>query len=137
MTSEVLFADTSYYIALVSPRDKHHAAATGFTRLFDGRIVTSSLILAGLGSFFAVGTGRRVFAQLDDMIRRDPAVEHVILSADEIDSAVQVFLERTDKEWSLTDCSSFHLMTQRNLRAALATDHHFRQAGFQTPLLNP
>lgn len=35
-----------------------------------------------------------------------------------------------DKEWSLTDCSSFVLMRERDVSEALAHDHHFEQAGF-------
>ena len=36
--------------------------------------------------------------------------------------------ERPDKEWSLTDCVSFHLMRERGLTRALAYDLHFEQA---------
>jgi predicted nucleic acid-binding protein len=37
----------------------------------------------------------------------------------------------SDKGWSLTDCSSFILMEQERLTAALTYDRHFTQAGFQ------
>ena len=36
-----------------------------------------------------------------------------------------------DKNYSLTDCVSFVLMTQRGMKAALAFDRHFTQAGFE------
>jgi uncharacterized protein len=42
--------------------------------------------------------------------------------------------DRGDKTWSLTDYISFALMGQRGLRAALAYDHHFEQAGFEVLL---
>ncbi len=37
---------------------------------------------------------------------------------------------RTDKNWSLVDCSNFVLMQENNILEALTTDHHFEQAGF-------
>ncbi len=132
----IVFADTSYYVALVNPRDRHHAVADRFTRAFDGRIVTTSLILAELGSFFAAGNGRLIFRELHDRIRFDESVEMIVPDDEQIDRAVRLFTDRMDKDWSLTDCVSFDLMTRLEIRTALATDHHFRQAGFETPLLD-
>jgi predicted nucleic acid-binding protein len=42
--------------------------------------------------------------------------------------------ERPDKEWSLTDCISFHVMRERGITRALAYDIHFEQAGFEALL---
>ena len=38
---------------------------------------------------------------------------------------------RPDKDWSLTDCISFAVMSERGLSEALTADHHFEQAGFR------
>ena len=37
-----------------------------------------------------------------------------------------------DKSFSVTDCSSFVVMKERRIKAALTNDRHFVQAGFQT-----
>jgi len=42
----------------------------------------------------------------------------------------QLYQERPDKEWGLTDCLSFVVMEERSIREALTSDHHFEQAGF-------
>lgn len=47
------------------------------------------------------------------------------------ESAFSWFFRYDDKEFSFTDCTSFALMTRENLREALTTDRHFRQAGFE------
>jgi predicted nucleic acid-binding protein len=38
--------------------------------------------------------------------------------------------KRKDKDFSLVDCSSFVLMKELGISAALTTDQHFEQAGF-------
>jgi predicted nucleic acid-binding protein len=43
---------------------------------------------------------------------------------------VELFASRTDKEWSLTDCTSFVVMEEQGLSEALTADRHFEQAGF-------
>ena len=42
----------------------------------------------------------------------------------------QFYKQRPDKEWGLTDCTSFVVMRQENINIAFTADHHFEQAGF-------
>jgi uncharacterized protein len=49
--------------------------------------------------------------------------------------AVKLLINRPDKTYSLCDAVSFVLMHQRAIHAALTTDHHFEQEGFQRLLL--
>ena len=67
-------------------------------------------------------------------LRADPNVEIVATDPVLWQEAFDLFGARTDKEWSLTDCLSFVLMSRRDITNALAADEHFRQAGF-VPLL--
>ena len=55
-----------------------------------------------------------------------------ILTADERlwNEGLQLFADRPDKEWSLTDCISFVAMERESLTEALTGDRHFEQAGF-------
>ena len=45
-----------------------------------------------------------------------------------------LYVERSDREWSLTDCISFIVMREQGLTDVLTDDHHLTQAGF-VPLL--
>ena len=45
-----------------------------------------------------------------------------------------LYRARPDKAWSLIDCISFMVMTERGITEALTGDHHFEQAGFRAPL---
>jgi hypothetical protein len=42
--------------------------------------------------------------------------------------------ERSDKDWSLTDCISFAVMEDEGIHEALTGDQHFEQAGFRALL---
>ena len=70
------------------------------------------------------------------MLRRREDVVLLPSSRELFDRGLQLFSDRPDKEWSLTDCISFVVMGERSLTEALTSDHHFEQAGF-TVLLKP
>ncbi len=42
----------------------------------------------------------------------------------------ELYSQRSDKDWGLTDCISFVVMTEKNIAEAFTSDHHFQQAGF-------
>lgn len=51
-------------------------------------------------------------------------------SAELFDAGLALYPARPDKEWSLTDCTSFVVMQREGITEALTDDHHFEQAGF-------
>ncbi len=65
----------------------------------------------------------------------DPSIEGVPFQADLVNAAVGLYRARPDKNWSLTDCLSFVVMEQRQLREALTTDRHFEQARVKAMML--
>jgi predicted nucleic acid-binding protein len=77
---------------------------------------------------------RHAAVQLLDSLEADPTVETVSLSNELYARALQLYRERPDKEWGLTDCVSFLVMRDRGLTEALTTYEHFQQAGFRALL---
>ena len=65
-----------------------------------------------------------------ERLRQRPEVR--IFPAEEglFDAGFRLYRQRSDKEWSLTDCISFAVMQREGITEALTGDHHFEQAGF-------
>lgn len=127
---KAVFADTSFYVALLSPRDTHHARAESIARTIQGPVVTTEYVLLEVATFFSATAHRATFLELLQVLENDPATTIVPCSADLWQRGLSLFADRMDKDWSLTDCISFVVMHDLELREALTTDHHFEQAGF-------
>lgn len=128
------FADTSYYLALVNPQDMHHEKACEQSAALGGAMITTAWVLMELGNFLSVAENRRLFLDLLSDLRNDARVTIVPASVELFEEGIALFARRMDKNWSLTDCTSFVVMERHGLKQALTTDHHFAQAGFQVLL---
>ena len=58
-------------------------------------------------------------------------LEIIHVKEEHINQGWDLFKNRLDKEWSLTDCISFTVMKDRSIDKALTSDHHFEQTGFE------
>ena len=123
------FADTAYYIALLSPDDIAHREAHEQAGL-DRTVVTTSAVLNELGNHLSHPQNRATFTEFVEQMRRTVRFRLVHVDERLFEPGMTLYRERADKHWSLTDCISFVVMTQMQLSEALTTDHHFQQAGF-------
>ena len=138
MPTNEVFLDTSYAIALASPKDQYHTRAEALADELEqsrSRLVTTRAILLEIGGSLARQRFRSAAVELLDSLESDSTVEIIPLSESLYVRALRLYRERPDKEWSLTDCVSFIVMQDRGLTEALTTDNHFRQAGFRALLL--
>ena len=128
------FTDTSFYLALLNTRDAWHAKALDLSARLLCPVVTSQWILVELGGALNRGTNRSLFVRLLAGLQSDPDTTIVPASTALFERGLNLFSNRADKEWSLTDCISFIIMHDQTLTDALTTDHHFEQAGFNVLL---
>jgi predicted nucleic acid-binding protein len=124
------FADTFYYLALLNPDDSAHARALAATANRSGLLVTTRWVLTEVGDAMAEPAHRQRFVKLMTAIEDDPNTALVLASEDVFHAGIELFSQRLDKRWSLTDCISFVVMQERGISEALTGDHHFEQAGF-------
>lgn len=137
MIDATVFLDTGFAIALLSPRDNFHKTASRIAaemKQCGVRVVTSDAILLEIGAALAKIAYRPAGVKIIAALRADPTVDIVAMDRHWFDAAYELFAQRQDKEWSLTDCFSFAIMGQRGIKQALAADEHFAQAGL-VPLL--
>jgi hypothetical protein len=127
------FADTSFYVALLSPGDENHAAARSESEC-TSRVVTTDFILLEAANFL-VSRGRRdSFLALYESVRSDPRTRVLPAARRLLEQGVELLSQRPDKQWSLTDCTSIIVMRSMELEDVLTADHHFAQAGFNVLL---
>lgn len=131
-----VFADTGYYLALVNSSDPQHHRAVELAENLLGHTFVTEYVLVELGSVLSRGADRRVFLRLVEDLHNDDSTTIVAASQKLFDQGIALFGGRTDKSWSLVDCTSFVVMKQHRLKEALTSDHHFEQAGFRA-LLKP
>jgi predicted nucleic acid-binding protein len=118
-------------------RDQHHREARAWqdylVRSGALLITTEAICWEWLNAMSSTATSS-VAAYGYEQIRLDPRVEVVPWGAELSAGALRLFTDRSDKEWSLTDCLPFVVMVRRNVQQALTADHHFEQAGFRPVL---
>jgi uncharacterized protein len=128
-----VFLDTAYAIALAADSDQFHDRATALADQLEAsktRFVTTEAVLLEIGNALAKQRYRKAAVQLLASLASDPDVEIVPLTHGLFDRGFAFYCNRADKDWGLTDCLSFVVMTERGLTESLTSDDHFKQAGF-------
>lgn len=130
-----VFADTGFWIALLHPRDRWHLQAIALDRRMQQqqrKIVTSEMVLAEFLNFFSKFDPlvRQQAGLMVQSMGKHPNTVVIAQNNKQFTQALDLYLSRPDKAWSLTDCSSFLIMGELKLNEVLAHDKHFRQAGF-------
>jgi predicted nucleic acid-binding protein len=137
MAFEPAFADTSFFFALAAKRDRtHEPAVKAFTRLLrlQRPLVTTDYVLDETLTLTKARTSAKVALALLDRIESSPALSIQHITHDRFAAAKAFFRKHADHGYSFTDCTSFVLMHEMEIRDVLTTDRHFAEAGFRTML---
>ena len=135
---EYAFADSSFLVARFNVRDRNHRAAISYVKeqkesgadalrlVFSDYVFDETVTVLALRSRrpdLASAAGRAILESRNlRLVRVDtPAFE----------AAWRLFVRRSDKRWSFTDCTSFVVMENLGIRKALTFNANFRQAGIR------
>lgn len=123
------FADTFFFLALLRGDDPGHDKAVAHVTL-KSPIVTTEFVVLELGNSCARAADHADFLALVAGIRASTRFRIIPLDSRLLDRGLKRMATRPDKDWSLTDCISFLVMEDENIKEALTADRHFEQAGF-------
>ncbi|MCZ7380511.1 MAG: PIN domain-containing protein [Candidatus Methanoperedens sp.] len=137
MKTNRFFLDTAYVLALLNPNDVYHKQAKVLlVSMHSAREVwITEAVLIEIGNALA-RSNRIAAAAFINSCYTTPNVRVVSVDTSLLKRALDFYNNRGDKEWGLTDCISFLVMTDQGLKEALTTDEHFQQAGFRALLLD-
>jgi hypothetical protein len=126
-----IFVDTSAWYAYARRDDPDHAAVKEALEVWEGRLVTSDFVFDEVATLVRARLGHGVSLRVGETLRNPSVVELVHLLPEDEEDAWEWFKRHDDKAYSFTDCAGFSLMRRLKISAAITTDRHFRQAGFQ------
>jgi predicted nucleic acid-binding protein len=127
----MVFVDTFALIAWLNPRDHAHARVAAYLDGFKGRLLTTEWVLVELADALSAPEARSTAVTFLKAVRADPLFDVVGFLPALYQAGFDLYAARPDKGWSLTDCISFVVMTDRQISEALTADRHFTQAGFR------
>ena len=126
-----VFVDTFYFFALGNQSDPAHAKAKGFSQTYRSRLATTEYVLLEWADGCAGASHHRAAAvKTVSQLRGNPDVTIFACTGQLFQEGLDLYEQRHDKDWSLTDCISFVVMQKEGITEALTGDRHFEQAGF-------
>jgi hypothetical protein len=129
--------DTSGFFALWDARDQYHAEAVRIQDQLIGkrrRFLTTEYVVDETVTLLMMRHSHAAASDFLDTVERSEALQIEWIGPERFHAAAVLFRKHTDKDWSFTDCVSFVVMRELRIRDAMTTDHHFKQAGFISPL---
>ena len=124
-----ILVDTSAYFAILDKTDKNHNKAINFLTNNTYPLITTNIIVietinlvnARLGHHQAIALGKKLY---------DKNITTVLnITSEDEKKAWQIFQKYADKDFSLTDCSSFAVMERLKMNKVFTFDIHFIQFG--------
>ena len=129
----LVFVDTAAWIALLNQDDDLHTQAQLVMHQLQTNgtvLITSEFVLLEIADALNQREFRRKTVRFISSLRQMESLQIVGISRDLLDAGWELYRQRLDKAWGLTDCTSFVVMQQKSISMAFTSDKHFEQAGF-------
>lgn len=98
-----IFADTHFYVALLSRRDKRHKLARDWASQQRSPLMTTEFVLLEVANFCQSSRVRRRFAAFAEALKTNSLTTVIPCDSIWFQRGLDRFASRFDKEWSLTD----------------------------------
>lgn len=131
--TETVFVDSFAWIAVINKSDNYHRISLKTLEEFLNKhvnlITTNYAIIETINALSKVEF-RKAVIEFINKLERSPSVEIVKITDEIYNNAWALYQQRMDKNWGITDCTSFEVMRMFNIRKAFTNDKHFEQAGY-------
>ena len=125
-----MLIDTSGFLSLYDRKESLHEKAIEFYDSAKIRLTTSYVLAEYTALAQVRGISRKQIIEFSDQILDDDEIKIIWIDEDLHIKAVELLKNRTDKNYSLCDATSFVVMNENQISEALTTDKHFEQEGF-------
>jgi uncharacterized protein len=129
-----VFVDTSAYYAIFDKSDKNHVKAKRFLETNILPLFTSNLVVIEIVNLVNAREGHEEALKIGKKFYEENLTAIVNVTSEDEKRAWQIFKRYSDKDFSLTDCTSFALMERLGTKKSFAFDIHFIQYGKLTVL---
>ncbi len=128
-----VFVDTAAWLALINVDDDFHQLAKQVRIQLQQdnlSLVTSNFVLLEVADALTALKFRSKTINFINRLQNLSGLQIIPVSQSLFDAGWQLYTQRLDKDWGLTDCISFAIMQQEEITLAFTSDRHFEQAGF-------
>ena len=127
----MIFADTSFFVAMLFKRDRNHEEASSLARRHgNAGWITTNHVVGETWTFLRRRAGHAAAVAFLDGLDASLRL-HVVHATPSVEEEATSWLKRHDERpYSYVDAVSFVTMRQEQLASALAFDGDFAAAGF-------
>jgi uncharacterized protein len=128
-----IFIDNAYLVARSNQRDQWHKQSKNIElKLANVQLLTTELVLVEFLNYFSNfgNKTRKEVSGITQNLLHDSGIEIIWQTQELFKVGLELYQERLDKGYSLTDCVSMVVMRQNGIQEILTHDHHFTQEGF-------
>lgn len=131
-----VFFDTSAIYAYINTKDPFHERIKNFVEIFDGKLIITNYIFDEIITLVNSRLGHKLAVLVGNTLLNSLQIENIWITQKNEKESWILFTERKDKNYSFTDCVSFVVMKELDIKEYLACDDDFRREGFKDVLQN-
>jgi hypothetical protein len=123
--------DTSALYAHINAKDPDHDRVKSYLSDFPGNLFITNFIFDEIVTLVSARMGHDKAVFTGATLLNQKGLAMVRVSQGDEKTAWDLFVNRPDKTYSFTDCTSFAIMRRLRIEKALTVDPHFQQEGFE------
>lgn len=130
---DTVFVDAFAWIASINKNDNYHEISLSILENLikeKTKLITTNYVLIETINALSNTGFRKSVIEFINKIENSQSVSIVKITDEIYNNAWNIYKKRLDKDWRITDCTSFEVMHRFKINKAFTNDNHFEQAGY-------